>query len=157
MGEELTGNLQEAARMLQDAAADLLQNSEPAQFSSRDILMDMQRSKLSRREMLPLDWSDSPVLDMVIEVYSATVERRDCYVKHAVLASGVPQATASRHLQNLVTRGWILRSATSTDGRRVLLTPSQKTSSLIASWISQRKKDLLMLTSPRSHARSRSQ
>ncbi len=147
MGENFNINIQTAAATLQAAAADLLHVSGGTHISSNDVLVDLERSKQLRRGVLPTDWCESPAMDIVMEVYWAQAEQRRCYIKHAVLASGVPPATATRYLHRLIAQGWILKSSTHSDRRKVLLAPSEATSDLINQWITQRKNDLIKLVS----------
>lgn len=78
-----------------------------------------------------------PAWDMLLDLYSSTLERRAESVTSLGLASRLPQTTALRWINLLEEQGWIVRKPDPRDGRRVLVSLSSKARSAMELFINQ--------------------
>ena len=79
-----------------------------------------------KRSMFPKIVCSDPAWDILLDLFEAKLIGRIVSIKSACLASGVPMTTALRYLDILVGEGYVERSIDPGDGRRVLVSLSQK-------------------------------
>ena len=78
-------------------------------------------ARRSRDRLLPPDLFGEPCWDILLDIYSRYRRNEHISVKQAILASCVPQTTALRHIQILVSRGLLDRKYAPHDARVVWL------------------------------------
>jgi DNA-binding MarR family transcriptional regulator len=95
------------------------------------------RLRARRQRIFGSDIFGEPAWDMLLDLYSAALERRAESVTSLALASGVPPTTALRCMQLLEEDGWIARKPDPNDGRRILMSLSSRGRSAMEQFISQ--------------------
>lgn len=90
--------------------------------AARSILAGRRR----RHRFIPAELLGEPAWDMLLDLLVSQAEGRDVSIKHACIASGVPNTTAKRCLDALTARGMVDHNPDPDDRRRTLLvlTPS---------------------------------
>ena len=81
---------------------------------------------LQRNERLGAPVVQEGAWHMLLDLFASTEEGRSISVTSLCLASGTPQTTALRHIDNMVSWGIILRHRDSSDGRRTFLALSDR-------------------------------
>lgn len=77
---------------------------------------------------MPCSILGDPARAILLEIFIANEQGRPCSMKEAYLASSAPQSTATRYINFLAQEGHIATRSDRTDGRRVLLHVTPKTS-----------------------------
>lgn len=78
-----------------------------------------------------------PAWDMLLDLYSATLEGRAESVSSVAVASGAPPTTALRWIMLLEESGWVVREPDPNDGRRVLVSLSPRARSAMDLFFNQ--------------------
>ena len=115
---QLDGGMGRTAGLAHPAAG-LNQSDEPP--SMRAIAQAAYRARRERARFLPESLFFEPAWDMLLELYVATCDRKMVATGSLCVASGVPEATALRYLEQLVSLGLAQRFNDSQDRRRVLV------------------------------------
>ena len=84
------------------------------------------RARICRQEFLKAALFAEPAWDMLLELFARELEHQRTSVSELCRASGVPETTAHRWIENLEKEGLIERRDDQFDGRRVWVTLSLK-------------------------------
>lgn len=87
-------------------------------------------------KFLPARYFNDPAFDMLLDLFVATETGGARSFKVTALASRVPPATAARYVEMMVQDGIILREADRQDGRRTLLSLSDRAMTSLRDWLS---------------------
>lgn len=79
------------------------------------------QSRRRRHKFLPHELLGEPGWDMLVDLFIASLQQRQISVSSACLASGVPQSTALRWLNQIERLGLVERTASKHDHRVVLV------------------------------------
>lgn len=97
---------------------------ETPSYSMGEAARYLYQLALQRNERLGAPVVQEGAWHMLLDLFASSEEGRSVSVSSLCLASGTPQTTALRHIQNMVAWGIIVRSRDSSDGRRTFLTLS---------------------------------
>lgn len=98
----------------------------PASESSyRDAVKSLLLVRKTLERYVHADLFSDPCWDMLLELYSASLDGKQAYLTGLCFAAGVPLTTATRRLEDLVSAGLVSKSFDPVDRRRVIvnLTP----------------------------------
>lgn len=84
------------------------------------------RARICRQEFLKAALFAEPAWDMLLELFARELEHQRASVSQLCGASGVPETTAHRWIENLEKEGLIVRRDDQFDGRRVWVSLSSK-------------------------------
>jgi DNA-binding MarR family transcriptional regulator len=94
------------------------------------------RQRRRRNQLFAADLFADPAWDILLDLFASELDARPVSISDACLASGVPQTTALRWIQNLERAGHLHRMPSETDGRRVYLILSARSRRIVADWVS---------------------
>lgn len=94
----------------------------PTSQQVRSIL----RARICRQEFLKAGLFAEPAWDILLELFARDLEHRRASVSELYRASGVPETTAHRWIDNLEKEGLTMRRDDQFDGRRVWVSLSPK-------------------------------
>lgn len=92
------------------------------------------RHRRERERLLPDLFAD-PAWDMLLDLFAATIERRQVSVSSACIAAAVPPTTALRWIGTLEARGLLVRVADPADRRCTHLRLAESGERAIARWL----------------------
>lgn len=92
------------------------------------------QARICRQEFLKAGLFAEPAWDMLLELFARELEHQRIAVSKLCDASGVPEATAHRWIDNLEEEGLIIRSGDQFDRRRIWITLSPKGSAAMKSY-----------------------
>ena len=102
----------------------------PRSFVPEERTLDRQRAKAVRRmlrqrrmreQYFPADLFADPAWDMLLDLYTARLERQPVSVSSLCIAAAVPATTALRWIKTMTDAGLFLREADPHDGRRIFI------------------------------------
>ena len=134
-----------AAQLLESVAQDLLKKSEVRLPKRDDVMRDEFHALSARREVLPSAMQTQIAWVIMAELYLAHIEGRTSCVKHVQLASGAPETTVLRYLNQLVGDGWVIRTTSKSDKRVVQLVPTKAAIERIQAWADHRAGEIYAL------------
>ncbi|RYD20287.1 MAG: hypothetical protein EOP89_14545 [Lysobacteraceae bacterium] len=79
------------------------------------------RRRRRREEMLGKEHFADPVWDMMLDLFAARTRGEEVAVSSLIIAAGVPQSTALRHMRVLVQKAMLVTRDDPRDGRRTFI------------------------------------
>jgi DNA-binding MarR family transcriptional regulator len=98
----------------------------PEPASLNKLARDIFRVSHRRNEVLGSACCPDPEWNMLLELVVAHTEERGVAVTNLCIASGVPAATAVRHIDRMADTGLIRRRECATDKRRIWVEPTPR-------------------------------
>ena len=106
---------------------------EPLAVAKLALLIQRRKGAIFPDQPVPGESFGEVAWDMLLHLFVAQAENKRVNVSSLCIASGIPAATALRHVRHLVDHGLIDREADADDHRRVYLQLPDKTRTAIAS------------------------
>lgn len=122
------GATQRPSRTPSDAPADNWPARKAEPDSKVDIVRRIIRSRAARNLFFDADLFADPCWNMLLDLAAHHFEGKKISISSLCIASGVPQTTALRRIEEMVACGLVMRTEDPHDGRRIFveLTPEAK-------------------------------
>lgn len=113
---------------------------DPAGPEDLDFIRAMLRARRLRDEHFPADLFADPAWDILLDLMSARLERKQVTVSSLCVAAAVPPTTALRWIGLLTERGLLVRAVDSADRRRAFIGLSDGAARALGGWLRQARR-----------------
>lgn len=140
MKSETETDLEQALELVRQATTRIILASGEGHVSKLQLARTEQDYVHLRQKILPESWQPLPAWSVIVELYLAHHEHRKACVKHVTVAASAPAATVLRHVDLLISEGWVNKWPSKVDRRVNHLSLTRPAFKLVDSWLRTRAK-----------------